>query len=209
MRSIYLVTHPEATHHVEGLVGGWYDSALTAKGERDAVLIAEELRRRIPLEAEVELYASDLQRTLLTAQIIADRFRLKPILDPGLREKSYGVAGGKPQAWLNERFIPPPVQGERMNHEEGIAGAETMAELAVRVYQALQAILESECETQIVVTHGGAISFVLTAWIGMPLESLGYANFKVAPGSITLLREDDYFHNHQIVSLGETGHLPK
>lgn len=35
-RTIYVVTHPGATHHCEGLVGGWYDSDLTAKGLADA-----------------------------------------------------------------------------------------------------------------------------------------------------------------------------
>jgi probable phosphoglycerate mutase len=27
------------------------------------------------------------------------------------------------------------------------------------------------------------------------------------PGSITALREDDFFHNRQVISLGETRHL--
>jgi probable phosphoglycerate mutase len=32
MRHIYLVTHPEAQHHLDGIVGGWHDSDLTARG---------------------------------------------------------------------------------------------------------------------------------------------------------------------------------
>ncbi len=39
MRRIYVITHPEATHHVENRVGGWYDSdlsgAITVLGEDD------------------------------------------------------------------------------------------------------------------------------------------------------------------------------
>ena len=45
MRDLYIVTHPEATHHVEALVGGWYDSALTQRGAEHADRIAEELSR--------------------------------------------------------------------------------------------------------------------------------------------------------------------
>ena len=41
----------------------------------------------------------------------------------------------------------------------------------------------------------------------MPIESLGYVSFQAVSGSITVLREDDYFHNRQIVSLGDTRHL--
>lgn len=29
MRTVFVVTHPEATHHVEDRVGGWFDSQLT------------------------------------------------------------------------------------------------------------------------------------------------------------------------------------
>ncbi|MEV8608555.1 hypothetical protein AB0383_11585 [Amycolatopsis sp. NPDC051373] len=31
--------------------------------------------------------------------------------------------------------------------------------------------------------------------------------FRAPSGSITTLREDDYFHGHQLVSLGDTRHL--
>ena len=55
MRNVYVVTHPEATHHVEGVVGGWHDSQLTAGGVHAAASIAEELRARIPNDATVEL----------------------------------------------------------------------------------------------------------------------------------------------------------
>ncbi len=41
----------------------------------------------------------------------------------------------------------------------------------------------------------------------MPIEALGYVNFPVASGSMTVLREDDYFHNREVVSLGDTSHL--
>ncbi|WP_294569885.1 hypothetical protein [uncultured Arthrobacter sp.] len=34
MRSIYIATHPEATHVTKDLVGGWYDSSLTTRGRR-------------------------------------------------------------------------------------------------------------------------------------------------------------------------------
>jgi probable phosphoglycerate mutase len=44
-------------------------------------------------------------------------------------------------------------------------------------------------------------------WIGMPVESVGQMNFRASSGSITTLREDDYFHGHQLVSLGDTRHL--
>ena len=71
----------------------------------------------------------------------------------------------------------------------------------------MDAIARSDCEHQIIVTHGGAITFVVASWIKMPIESLGYARFHAPSGSITELREDDFFHNRQVVCLGDTSHL--
>lgn len=106
-RTVHVVTHPEATHHVEGLVGGQFDSTLTARGMRDAAAIASALRHRIDTSAQVSVASSDLERTRLTAVRIGQALGVDPVLDPRLREKSYGEAGGRPQAWLDARFVPP------------------------------------------------------------------------------------------------------
>ncbi|MFG2616532.1 histidine phosphatase family protein [Streptomyces sp. NPDC048507] len=207
MRTLHVVTHPEATHHVEGLVGGWHDSDLTPTGLREAAAIARALRAAVPEGAQVELISSDLLRTRRTAEEVGALFDVKPVLDERLREKSYGEAEGRQQAWLDERFLPPPAVGDRMEHREGIEGAETKADFARRVYAVMDELLDRPREHQIVVTHGYALTFVVAAWIGMPAESLGYVNFRAPSGSITTLREDDFFHNRQVVRLGDTGHL--
>ena len=209
MRTVYVVTHPEATHHIERVVGGWHDSALTTGGHRAAACIAQALRTAIPESADVQLYSSDLRRTSQTASVVGDRLRVEPVLDRRLREKSYGEAGGRPQEWLDQRFVPPPPAGERMRHHEGVVGAETRAALADRIYEVMDAILSSACEHQVIVTHGFAVTFVLAAWIRMPIESTGYVSFHAASGSITTLREHDFFHNRRVVSLGDTRHLAR
>ena len=155
----------------------------------------------------MELFSSDLQRALQTARVVGDLLHAEPVIDRRLREKSYGEAEGRPREWLDQRFVPPPAVGDRMGHDEGVPGAETKMAFAQRVYSVMDAILESSCAHQVIVTHGFAVTFVLASWIRMPIESLGYVNFRAASGSITLLREDDYFHNRQVVSLGDTRHL--
>lgn len=207
MRSIYVVAHPEATHHVEGVVGGWHDTQLTPAGARAAASTALALRPGIPEHVPVELFSSDLQRAVQTARAVGDLLHVEPVLDRRLREKSYGEAEGRPRAWLNQRFVPPPAVGDRMEHDEGVPGSETKLAFAQRVYAVMDEILESPCEHQIIVTHGFAVTFVVGSWIRMPIDSLGYVDFRAASGSITVLREDDYFHNRQVVSLGDTRHL--
>ena len=99
MRHIYLVTHPEAQHHVDGVVGGWHDSDLTARGRLQAERIAEVLASRIGLQP-VEVYSSDLRRASQAAERIARRFFVDVHTDARLRERSNGEADGRSQAWL-------------------------------------------------------------------------------------------------------------
>ncbi|URN11279.1 histidine phosphatase family protein [Streptomyces radiopugnans] len=108
MRSVYVITHPEAAHHVEKVVGGWHDSPLTPAGRRAAVAVARALRARIPEEAEVEVVSSDLLRARQTADRVAELLGVEALSDRRLREKSYGEAEGRPQEWLDRRFVPPP-----------------------------------------------------------------------------------------------------
>jgi len=205
-RTIFVVTHPEATHHIDGLVGGWHDSDLTARGGRDAEAIAGALGHRLA-GLGVEVTTSDLRRARRTAEAIASALDTDAALDPRLREKSYGDAEGRPQGWLDERFIPPPQVGERMAHDEGILGAETKAVFATRIYAAMDDILTRPTDYHVIVTHGFALTYIITAWLQIPAIDVGHASFAAAPGSITTLIEDDHFYNRQVAVLADTRHL--
>ena len=207
MRRLYVVTHPEAAHHLSGEVGGWSDTALTDRGRRQADAVAARIRELVPAGAAVGLHSSDLTRTGQTAEAIGALLGVRPALLPGLREKSYGVAEGRPQEWLDARFVPPPPTGNRLDHAEGIAGAETRREFAVRVYDAVERILAGPGAHHVVVTHGFALTFVMCAWIGMPLESAGHVSFRATSGGITVLEEDDFFANRGVVRLDDVSHL--
>lgn len=78
------------------------------------------------------MLCSDLQCAVRTAEEVAEPFGVKPILYRRLREKSYGE-GGKPQECLDWRFVPSPVVGSRMDHDEGVEGSETKAAWAQRI----------------------------------------------------------------------------
>ena len=205
MRNLYIVTHTEATHHVENLVGGWHDSALTPRGVRDARRVAMALGERIPGDEGTLLFCSDLLRTRQTAEPIAQRLGLELLADPDLREQSYGAAEGTPSG--STPYVPPPAHGDRMHHSDGIDGSETRFEWANRAYAALQRILASGAQNAVVVTHGGTATYLIAAWIGLPLEEAGYVKFKVTAGSITHLLEDDFFYDRQVVALSLVSHL--
>lgn len=166
MRNLYVITYTEATHHVENLVGGWFDSALTPRGTRDAHRVAIALGERGLDGGGTSLYCSDLLRTRQTAEPIAERLGLEILIDPDLREQSYGAAGGTPPG--STPFVPPTPTGERMHHRDGVDGSETRFEWARRTYGALQRVLASGEQNAVVVTHGGTATYLVAAWIGLP-----------------------------------------
>ncbi|GAB3220089.1 histidine phosphatase family protein [Glycomyces halotolerans] len=206
MRTLYVVTHPEAIHHLEGLVGGWYDSRLTPYGIRAAQSIGRALRAAVPDGTEVRLCSSDLRRTAQTAEAIAERFGVRPVLDPRLREMSFGRAEGRTRESWDRLVNPPPTDGDRMEHTD-VQGAESKVAVARRAYAAMDDILRNQYEHQIIVTHGFALTFVVAAWIKMPIASLGHVVFKASSGSITTLLEDDFYRGRLVVRLGDTRHL--
>lgn len=66
MRRLLVVAHPWATHQAAGLVGGWYDSALTPCGLEQAGRIAQPVR---------EINSADVQLICSGASILGRKLR--------------------------------------------------------------------------------------------------------------------------------------
>ena len=120
---------PEATHHVERVVGGQStraDRNRSTSGGAIAARLADTCRARGggAVHLGPQANASDGGD---------DRHHSRRRASPDERPAGEVLRGrgGKPQQWLEDRFIPPPAVGDRMNHHEGVEGAETRAE-AVR-----------------------------------------------------------------------------
>ena len=205
MSKIYLVTHTESMHHTEGLVGGWYDANLTERGRDQASQVATALQQRITNTPR--LFSSDLNRAMQTAEPISALLNCAIEPTPDLREVSCGDAEGGPQAWLDENILLPPKDGvERLDHQI-CSGAESRHVAATRIYAFMARLVADLPNETVVVTHGFAATFVLSAWIGMPIEAVGYVSFPVQSGSITTLEHDETWGNRAVVSLGDTRHL--
>jgi probable phosphoglycerate mutase len=204
MKNLYVVAHTESIHHVEGKVGGWFDTGLTELGRAQAVAVAGRLAELLET-ATPAITSSDLRRARETAEVVAERLKCPLELTPDLRELSYGSAEGRPQRWLAGRFQPAP-DDNRLDHRS-IDGAETKREFITRVYRAVDGIVGSDHPDHIIVTHGYAMTFVIARWIGMPLQSAGFVNFRSRSGGITHLQEDDFLRNRTVRFLNSTSHL--
>ena len=205
MRNVYAVAHAQSVHHIERRVGGWYDTPLTALGEEQAHRVGGLLSEAVGPGAQ--LFSSDLRRAAETADIIGSHLGASVTLDPGLREMSYGEAEGRPTEWADTHMVPTPGDGNRLDHRI-FGGAETRREVATRVNSALGRALGRGAADTVIVTHGFALTFLVMAWLGVPVEHMGYCNLPSRPGGVTHLQEDDLFHNRGIKYLNRTEHLP-
>lgn len=202
MRNIYVVTHAQSVHHIEGLGGGWYDTGLTEKGHSQAEILAGFLYNEIGISG-IPIYASDLLRTTETARHIADRFGSTVIPDSRLREMNGGQGDGKSRQWREDNLRPMPKGPERLDHLV-FDGAESRRGIASRISEAVNDIVLNDAKDIVVVTHGFALTFVIMAWFKIPVEHLAWCQFQPLPATITLLQEDVMTHQRNVVYLCKT-----
>ena len=164
MLQVYLVRHGETVWNAARRIQGQSDSALTAKGEQQAFQVAE----RVKSLGITHVIASDLGRTRRTAEIIADACGCGVILDPRLRELNMGVLEQRPLDELTaeeESWRKALVDGTENGR---IPQGESMAELASRMHEALNACLElPEGSRPLLVSHGMALGALVSTILGL------------------------------------------
>lgn len=196
MKRICLITHCEATHSVDGRVGGWFDSELTELGRQQASQLANDIAQLGFNVRNLPVYSSDLKRAAQTAQILTRGSNNLPVLDQRLREMSFGTHGGMIQREHNKIMIPINPDGNRLDHRI-CTGAESRREVAERIYKFVDEIIDLD-KDKIIVTHGFAAIFLIAAFQKIEISSMGFINYKLDPGSISILEEDDLFRNRTI-----------
>ncbi|HEY32515.1 MAG TPA: histidine phosphatase family protein [Dehalococcoidia bacterium] len=201
MKNVYVVRHTEATHHVQGLVGGWYDTSLTENGRNQARKTALALYSEIG-EQNIPIYSSDLKRCVETAEVIAEVFNSTVIPDRNLREMSWGDAEGKNQEWWDKNITPRPADGNRLDHQI-FRNAESRRDVGTRIQSSVDRIASRPDNNIIIVTHGFALTFVFMAWLRIPVENMDYCTFSTKPRGVTLLHEDDFFENRFVMYINK------
>ena len=89
--NIYIARHGETTWNVEGRIQGRSDPGLNPKGYDQSLGLLKQLKDR-PISA---IYTSTLQRSILTAQPIAQYASLQIQRQPELDEIAFGIFEGK------------------------------------------------------------------------------------------------------------------
>jgi broad specificity phosphatase PhoE len=127
------------------------------------------------------------------------------LVHEGLREHGCGEAEGR----LGNYFIDnmsTPIGGNPLDHRF-FDGAESIRDVATRIYAATEEIFASTDPAAIVVTHGGAHTYVVAAWLALPIGALGQALFGTTAAAITQLSRDERFATRVLDVLASVEHL--
>jgi alpha-ribazole phosphatase len=167
MTKIFLIRHGEVTWNRQACYTGWTDLPLTAKGIAQAERVAGRLRAE-PLRA---VYCSDLQRSRITAEIIATSQGLTPVADPDLRELNYGEWEGVAEKRLPVEF--PELYQAWVANPAGVAtpSGESFSQLLTRVTAATDRITSAYPEGSVaIVGHKSVNRVLLCHWLGVDIN---------------------------------------
>jgi broad specificity phosphatase PhoE len=178
---VLLVRHGQSEWNAEGRWQGQADPILTDLGR----LQAREAARA--LGAMDAVWASDLQRAVETAAIIADHLGVGPVVvDPDLRERDAGEFSGLTRPEIAARYPGFLDDGRRP------PGWEPDESLVARALRALRAIAaEVPGGDVLVITHGGLV-YALEQHLGEEFVRLANAEGRwldVGPGATLRLGE--------------------
>ena len=181
------------------LAGRMPGVGMTERGRAEIASQAERLAR----EKIAAIYASPLQRTRETAEIVSARLSLSIEFRDDLLELDFGEWTGATfdairadprwQAWSTQRSLA------------AIPGGESMRAVQQRIVAAMIELNERHLhESVVLVSHGDVIRCVLLFALGMPLDF--YNRIEIAQGSLSTIRLDA--GGIRILTLSDRPRLP-
>lgn len=156
--TICVARHGETDWNKEGILQGWIDVPINAKGRSQAYELAENLAR----ERFQVIYTSPLRRAAETANMVAAALGLPPPLThEGLKERNFGVVQGRPKAEL--AAVQPQLYQEilRRNPACEFEQGEAMDGFADRILDSLRHIAHRHAGARVLtITHGWVMDVI-------------------------------------------------
>jgi probable phosphoglycerate mutase len=164
---ILLIRHGETEWNVQNRAAGQADIPLNARGQQQALEVAQELKERYPeLKA---FYSSDLQRAMQTANACAHLFHSTVIPILALRELDSGEATGLTTKEILDQYAAKQAEMQKERPHQlprwdftAIPGQETYNQVLARVKPAIvELALQHPGETIALFGHSGVIRVIL------------------------------------------------
>jgi probable phosphoglycerate mutase len=162
------VRHGETAWNVESRLQGQLDVPLNDRGHEQARRTAHWLAEDQP---DV-VVSSDLARAKATAQAIASFNRCPLLLDPGLRERSFGSFQGMTHLEVAERWPAESLRWKSRDSDFSPGDGESLRVFFARCIDATLRIAEAHAgKTVILVAHGGVMDCLYRAASRIPLDA--------------------------------------
>lgn len=159
MARLFLTRHGETEYNRQGIEMGQLDVPLSETGRRQARRLASRFRD-VPIDA---IYASPLDRSRRTAEIVAEPHGLAVVTRDELRERSCGDMEGEQTSVIRELLTAEGVDWSTWRPD----GGETRAEAVSRALPAVVDVCESHAEDLVIVVgHSGVNKGLLAAILG-------------------------------------------
>lgn len=185
LERLYLIRHAETPWNRLGRYQGLRDVPLSRRGRLQRWRLARALAR-VHLDAVV---TSDLRRARDTAAPLARRIGCRLLLEPGLREMSFGRWEGLTHVQVRARF---PEEWDAYRRDPvgfAASGGESFLDVAERVSEAWQRAARRAGGRRVaVVAHGAAIKAIVCDLLGVPYEAR--RRLVLANTGITVFRLD-------------------
>ena len=197
--NLLLIRHAANDWVGERLAGWTPDVHLNDEGKAQAAALARRLAD-VPLAA---IYSSPLERTLETAQPLAQAQGLSVQVREGLGETRYGDWTGRALTELKDENLWPVVQ----IYPGGVRfpGGESMREVQARVVAELDAIRDAHPDqTVAIVSHSDPIKMAVAYYAGLALDL--FQRLTISPASVTAFAFA-HFGPH-LICLNHTDPLP-
>lgn len=204
MSGIILVRHAEPQEPEGGSGSHWTDTALSARGRRQAARVAARLKEELG-DTRCGVYSSDLKRALETAEAIGEALGegVHPV--PALREFKDGLASGGTEealAMFGTEMTAP------MRDLQADPSGETWRAFHDRVASGMDRITRDQEGPIVVVSHYGTTMNIVGWWLGLTLTAEGDTpvSFDASLASVGVLRVNRQ-GKHTIERLNDTAHL--
>lgn len=179
---LILVRHGQTEANMESRFQGLIDYELSSKGEEEALKIA----RRLSSCKLNFIYSSPLKRALHTANIIAERHRLKVKVLPSLIEFSWGIIEGLTWPEIIKRHPELASRLKKDLQHTPIPRQEPSDLFWQRIYRNIEYLCQNHSrDTVLLVSHGRFLNAFLTGFLNM--DPQGSWPFRFSPGSVSIL----------------------
>ena len=204
-RRIILARHGQTEWNLQYRFQGRTDIKLTETGKCQAQALALRLSSW-PVEI---VYTSPLERAYYTAEAVAKRHNLTPVILPELEEINFASWEGESisgleknqhsvfSAWRSDPFFYPP------------DGAETWEKLYARISRAVKIFLGGDYKRIVVISHGGIMRALYAVFVGLnphkvwniEVSNCSMSGIEMRRGRPTLIFTNDDLH----IRAGEIG----